>query len=107
MVCNKCGREVNENDLVCGYCGHSLSQAQLSEQKKEELRRNERSDESLRPNHNANIRAFGIALMIISGIADLAAIVMVGTSDVSTFSTVLVIGSVAFGLGLLLTFAFR
>ena len=107
MICEKCGHEVNSNALVCGYCGHSLQKSQLSPEKQRELENNARSDESLKPNHHARIRGFGIALMIISGIIDIISIAMIGSSSVEGFSTILIISSVAFGLGLLLTFAFR
>ena len=107
MVCEKCGHEVDSNALVCGYCGHPLPKSQLSVEKQQELENNERTDESLRPNHHARIRGFGIALMIISGIIDIISIAMIGTSSVEGFSTILIIGSISFGLGLLLTFAFR
>ena len=46
-------------------------------------------------------------MMIISGIIDIISIAMIGTSSVEGFSTILIIGSISFGLGLLLTFAFR
>ena len=45
--------------------------------------------------------------MIISGIIDVISIALVSTGSAEGFSAVLIIGSVLFGLGLLLTFAFR
>lgn len=107
MICEKCGKELKENVLVCGYCGHSIPVSRLSETMLNDLKKNERADESLRPNHEFNIRSIGIALMAIGGICDLISMTMIGSMDVSGFSTLLTVGSVCFGLGMLLTFAFR
>ena len=107
MTCEKCGREITGNALVCGYCGHSIPRSQLSNAAIQAMKENERADESLKTNHNFNIRFFGIVLMIIGGVCDLISMMMVTSLDVSAFSTVLTIGSACFGLGMLLTFAFR
>ena len=49
------------------------------------------------------MRAFGIFLMIISGLLDIASIAMVGSSSFESFKVVIVISSIAFFIGLLLT----
>lgn len=107
MYCEKCGKEINNNTLVCGYCGHAIPTVLLSNEAKAKLKQNERSDESLKPNHTANIRGAGYVLMGLGGVCDLVGIAMVGSGSVEGFSAVLIVGSVLFGLGLLLTFAFH
>lgn len=107
MICEKCGKEIPENSLVCGFCGHSVPQSQLSNETINRLKEEERSDESLKPNGVVTVRAIGIILMIISGITDVVAMAMIGSGDVSTFSTILTVGSVSFGIGLLLTILSR
>ena len=107
MNCQKCGHELLPNALICGYCGHSIPKENLSDEVVKNLAENERADESLATNHELNIRGLGIGLMCIGGICDLIAMMMISSLDVSAFGTVLTIGSVSFGLGMLLTFAFR
>lgn len=107
MTCEKCGHEISNTVLVCGYCGHSIPKSEISEETLQELKKHERADESLGTNHEFNIRMLGVVLMIIGGICDLISIMMIPSLDVSAFSTTLTIGSACFGLGMLLTFAFR
>ena len=45
--------------------------------------------------------------MVVAGILDVVSIAMVGVSGLSEFKGVLIGSSVTFGIGLLLTFAFR
>jgi len=107
MNCERCGHEISTDALVCGYCGYSIPKDKLSEKVLKELKENERKDESLETNHEFNIRSVGIVLMGIGGICDLIGMMMISSLDVSAFSTVLVLGSVCFGIGMLLTFAFK
>lgn len=107
MVCRHCGKEIADGVLVCGYCGHAVPQQDLSTETKEKIEREKCSDESLKPNTGASIRAFGIALMIISGIFDVIGMVLIGTGTFEAFNAVTIISTVAFFIGLVMTFAFR
>lgn len=107
MFCEKCGKEIDGNMLVCGYCGHSIPHSQLSQNALERMHQNQRSDESLEINHNAVIRGAGFVLMGLGGVCDLISMTMIGSGSVETFSTLLIVGSVLFGLGMLLAFAFN
>ena len=107
MYCKNCGKEIDPNQLVCGYCGFALASEQISDQKKTELNKTAYSDESLKPNRSAGVRGFGIALMILSGILDIISMMEVGSGDTGTFTALLVVGSISFFIGLILTFAFR
>lgn len=49
------------------------------------------------------MRIFGIFLMIVGGVLDIVLIAMTGTSSLESFKTVMIISSVAFFIGLLLT----
>lgn len=107
MFCEKCGHELKEGDLICSNCGKAVPQSQLDKTAKEKIAVNLNSDESLKKNHLAGIRIFGIILMVVAGILDIVSIAMVGVSGLSEFKGVLIGSSVTFGIGLLLTFAFR
>lgn len=84
-----------------------VPQEELSDATKDRLAREKRSDESLQPNTGASIRAFGIALMVISGIFDVIGMVLIGTGTFEAFNAVTIISTVAFFIGLVMTFAFR
>lgn len=103
MFCEKCGHEVKNGQLVCGYCGHAVSLSDLSEETKAKISETNRSDASLQKNHYARFKGFGIALMIVSGILDIVSIAMVGSSGVEEFKYVLIASSVTFFVGLLIT----
>ena len=107
MFCEKCGKEIDNHALVCGYCGHAIPIAHLSNDTITKLKQNQRSDESLKTNHNANVRGAGYVLMGLGGVCDLAGIAMVGSGSVEGFSAILIVGSILFGLGMLLAFAFH
>lgn len=107
LYCEKCGKEIDNTTLVCGYCGHAIPTAHLSVETKAKLKQSQRSDESLKANHNANVRGAGYVLMGLGGVCDLAGIAMVGSGSVEGFNAILIIGSVLFGLGMLLAFAFH
>ena len=49
------------------------------------------------------MRGFGIFLMIVSGVFDIISIAMVGSSSFESFKTVILISSITFFVGLLLT----
>lgn len=104
MFCEKCGKEIDNSSLVCGYCGHAIPTSHLSSETITKLKQNQRSDESLKTNHYANVRIGGYVLMGLGGACDLVGIAMIGSGSLEAFSAVLIIGSVLFGLGLLLTY---
>ena len=96
--CNNCGHELADGVIVCGYCGHAIPKDQLSESTKEQVKANERSDESLKPDTEAGVRYFGYILMGIGFACDIAGMAMIGTGSVGAFSAVCI------GLGLVIAF---
>lgn len=107
MYCEKCGHEMSENQTTCSFCGRSVEYSQMNSSTQVYIQENLRNDDSLKSNPVISIRLLGIVLMVISGIADLVSMCMVGTSDVEAFSTVLTIGSITFFIGLVLCFSFH
>ena len=107
MRCQRCGREIRDGDLVCGFCGMAVPRENLSPQTVQRIAEQRNSDPSLKPNRLAGVRIFGIALMIVGGLCDLICIALVGSGSLESFTFFTIAGTVCFFLGLVLTFAFR
>ncbi|MCR5040829.1 MAG: zinc ribbon domain-containing protein [Clostridia bacterium] len=107
MVCRNCGKELKEGAIVCGYCGFSIPETDLDSSAKNKMAAEQRSDESLKKDGCMSIRILGIALMVISGIADIASMFLITSGSFEVFNGLTIGSTIAFFIGLIMTFAFR
>ena len=109
IVCEKCGHDVPDGVLVCGYCGRAVPREQLSDSTVQQIKANERTDESLKTDTAAGVRSIGFVLMTIGIACDLisAAVIGFGSLDLSLFTALSVGGTACFAIGLFLAFANR
>jgi hypothetical protein len=106
LVCENCGKELDENAIICGYCGKSIPKNNLSNETVKRIQENEYSDASLKKNTGFTIRLWGEVLMTIGILCDVISMFFID-GDYIIFSILIPMGTIAFLVGLILAFAFR
>lgn len=104
IICDKCKKEIEENSIICGYCGTAVPKEKLSNETLNNLKENERNDESLQRDTRTNVKALGVVLLVVGGIFDFISLCMIGSSSFESFHIITIIGTAAFGIGFFLTF---
>lgn len=109
ILCEKCGYEIEENSLVCMYCGKKTTINNKVNEFNTNSEIDSKSTEISSTKTSSNdteiaIRSLGAFLIALGIISNIISMFMIGTSSIESFKFIMIFGSISFIAGLVLRF---
>lgn len=101
MKCEKCGRELKDDVIVCDFCGKAIPTSHLSEEVKNRIKIESTKDVTPSMSPVGERRSLGYTLVTIGIIADVISMILIA-SGVYEIGFVTVAGTIAFLIGIAL-----
>ena len=98
----KCGHEIDGKSPICMYCGAAIPSSSMSPETKERFQNNNGQTQPSSSNSASGVRALGAILLIVGIITDVVSMFMITSGSYGGFSTITIIGTICFLIGLVL-----
>lgn len=98
MTCEKCGHEIKEGNIVCGYCGKAIPIENISQSTSDEKQSNSQTHNPSTGNIGS-LFMLGRLLMYLGIVTDVIAMILIATGNYDFFTPTIIGGTICSVVG--------